>query len=287
MDPENPALTDRLRWLKPDQLEIGKTQFVLNFESEISDTLESTPEKFVMMKSDSTIRQSLARFPRSVENIVELGIYKGGSIAMYEELFSPKRLIGIDIQRERVVALDEYLERRGAQDRVRLHYGTAQGDLEAIRKIVSDDLADGRCLDVVIDDASHQYQPTKKSLSVLLPLLRSGGIYLIEDWGWAHWKPQYRRYRNREYNVDDAPLSKLVLEAVMVSSTNPEVISDVFVDRDHATFVRGWKDIPEDDFEISRYFTTDLWRFNFRHREWKRNAVRRLVGKIERRLPGH
>ena len=287
MDPENPALTDRLRWLKPDQLEIGKTQFVLNFESEISDTLESTPEKFVMMKSDSMIRQSLARFPRSVENIVELGIYKGGSIAMYEELFSPKRLIGIDIQRERVVALDEYLERRGAQDRVRLHYGTAQGDLEAIRKIFSDDLADGRCLDVVIDDASHQYQPTKKSLSVLLPLLRSGGIYLIEDWGWAHWEPQYRRYRNREYNVDDAPLSKLVLEAVMVSSTNPEVISDVFVDRDHAVFVRGWKDIPEHDFEISRYFTTDLWRFNLRHREWKRNAVRRFVGKLERRLPGH
>ncbi len=284
MDSENSALMDRLRWLKPDQLEIGKTQFVLSFDSEISDTLESTPEKFVMMKSDSTIRQSLARFPRSVENIVELGIYKGGSIAMYEELFTPKRLIGIDLQRERVTALDEYLERRGAKDRVRLHYGTAQGDMKAIRKIVNEDLADDRCLDVVIDDASHQYEPTKRSLSLLLPLLRSGGIYIIEDWAWAHWKPQYRRYRNPEYNVADTPLSKLVLEAVMVSGTNPEVISDVLVDRDHAVFVRGWKDIPEHDFEMNLYFTTDLWRFNFRHREWKRNAVRRLAEKIERRL---
>jgi hypothetical protein len=42
-------------------------------------------------------------------------------------------------------------------------------------------------LDLVIDDASHIYGPTKASFQALFPLLRPGGLYLIEDWAWAHW----------------------------------------------------------------------------------------------------
>jgi SAM-dependent methyltransferase len=278
------AIMDRLLWIEPNELQIGETRFYLCFDSEISDAIDSTPDKFVMMKDDSMIKRCLASFPASVENMVELGIYKGGSIAMYEELFTPNRLVGIDLLPERVAALDEYLDRRDATDRVRLHYGTAQDDRQAIKGILREDFADNRCLDVVIDDASHQYQPTKEALKILLPLLRPGGIYLIEDWGWAHCRPEDRHWRNPEYNLDDIPLSRLVFEAVMVSCSNPEVISDVLIDWGRAILVRGWKDVPEPDFEISRYFTTDLWRFELRHRRWKRNLVRRSASKVKSRL---
>jgi hypothetical protein len=37
-------------------------------------------------------------------------------------------------------------------------------------------------LDLVIDDASHLLGPTRSSFNVLFPLLRPGGVYVIEDW---------------------------------------------------------------------------------------------------------
>jgi hypothetical protein len=46
-------------------------------------------------------------------------------------------------------------------------------------------------LDFVIDDASHTYEHTRRSFEILFPLLRPGGLYLIEDWAWAH-SPAYQ-----------------------------------------------------------------------------------------------
>ena len=40
-------------------------------------------------------------------------------------------------------------------------------------------------LDLVIDDASHLYTETKKSFEILFPLLKAGGLYVIEDWSWG------------------------------------------------------------------------------------------------------
>jgi hypothetical protein len=39
----------------------------------------------------------------------------------------------------------------------------------------------------VLDDASHQYEPTKASFETLFPLLRPGGLYIIKDWSWGCW----------------------------------------------------------------------------------------------------
>ena len=38
-------------------------------------------------------------------------------------------------------------------------------------------------LDIIIDDASHNYDLTKKTFLNLFPLLRDNGKYIIEDWG--------------------------------------------------------------------------------------------------------
>ncbi len=34
----------------------------------------------------------------------------------------------------------------------------------------------------MIDDASHLLDPTRSSFNVLFPLLRPGGVYVVEDW---------------------------------------------------------------------------------------------------------
>ena len=45
-------------------------------------------------------------------------------------------------------------------------------------------------LDLVVDDASHLYDETKVALEVLLPRVRPGGLFIIEDWA-----ADYMRYR--------------------------------------------------------------------------------------------
>jgi hypothetical protein len=81
----------------------------------------------------------------------------------------------------------------------------------------------------VIDDASHLYGPTKASLNVFLPLLRPGGLYLIEDWGWAHWLQDTTQY-NQSYADQEYPLAKLILEIVMYAATFCYVIDHVLID---------------------------------------------------------
>ena len=74
-----------------------------------------------------------------------------------------------------------------------------------------DDLADE--LDLVVDDASHTYEETRSSFEFLFPLLSPGGIYVIEDWSWAH---------HSAYQSPDAPfssrraLSNLLFEQIML-----------------------------------------------------------------------
>ena len=53
-----------------------------------------------------------------------------------------------------------------------------------LRQIVEGELADE--LDLVVDDASHTYEETRASFEFLFPLLSPGGVYVIEDWSWAH-----------------------------------------------------------------------------------------------------
>ena len=80
-----------------------------------------------------------------------------------------------------------------------------------MRHIVLGELANE--LDLVVDDASHAYEETKTSFEVLFPLLRPGGIYVIEDWSWAH---------HPDYQSPDAPFSKgralsnLLFEQIML-----------------------------------------------------------------------
>ena len=80
-------------------------------------------------------------------------------------------------------------------------------------------------LDLVVDDASHTYEETKASFEILFPLLQPGGIYLIEDWSWAH-TPHYQapdaRFSKRH------ALSNLLFEQLMLMGSTP-LISEIRV----------------------------------------------------------
>jgi hypothetical protein len=71
------------------------------------------------------------------------------------------------------------------EDTVRTYWGVDQADREQLTAIVDREFGD-EPLDLVIDDASHLYAPTKASFEVLFPRLRPGGLYIIEDWATDH-----------------------------------------------------------------------------------------------------
>lgn len=144
------------------------------------------PELFSIVKPPAQVaefRNVLERYLGS--NIVELGIAHGGSTAFAALVARPRRLVAIEYDRKPVEMLVDFIHMRGLHESVRVYFGVDQADRERLREIIVAEF-EGEPLDLVIDDASHLYQPTVASFEVLFPLLRAGGEYIIEDWRCDH-----------------------------------------------------------------------------------------------------
>lgn len=119
-------------------------------------------------------------------NIVELGIYLGGSAVVGALAARPRRLVAIDIC-DPVPGLLSFIDTHGLHDVVRPHFGVDQADRERLEQILDDEIGD-QPIDLVVDDASHLLEPTRSSFSVLFRRLRPGARFAIEDWshGMSH-----------------------------------------------------------------------------------------------------
>ncbi len=111
-------------------------------------------------------------------------------------------------------------------------------------------------LDLVIDDCSHMYEMTKSSLNTLLPRLREGGLYVIEDWGWAHWPDEYWQGSAHQMVDEQTSLSKLILELVMVVASQPGLISELTVRPGVVFLTRGEEPVSSEEFDISKRYVT-------------------------------
>jgi predicted O-methyltransferase YrrM len=200
-----------------NQIEIGPAgEFSLegqNFVIEVAalpkDRRPSTSETFTIAKNEPYLRvyEDIASgfSPRS---ILELGIFQGGSYVFLDKLFKPRRMSAVEISQRPVEPLLQYLSR--TENRF-VHFATSQSDREILKQIVLGELADE--LDLVVDDASHTYEETKASFEVLFPLLHPGGIYVIEDWSWAH----HPAYQGSDARFSDRrALSNLLFEQIML-----------------------------------------------------------------------
>ncbi len=172
--------------------EFGGENFVVDMSAR--DRRPSNDEAFTIVKSDNYLRfyESLAANWRP-SGIFELGIFQGGSYVFLDKLLKPERMSAVDISDKPVVPLLNYIARTPGRF---AHFATSQTDGDKLRGIVQDEL--GGKLDLVVDDASHAYEHTKASFEILFPLLRPNGIYVIEDWAWAH---------NAAYQVPNAPFA--------------------------------------------------------------------------------
>jgi cephalosporin hydroxylase len=162
----------------------------------MGETPKADGRHFVLSKDRAVVdhyaafRAGLPTFdPRRV---LEVSVWAGGSIVFWAELLDPDCLVAIDIARPdqmgpaNAKALQLYLDERATgRGRIAIHWQTDQGDARRLRDIVRRDL-DGS-VDLVIDDASHMYDLTRRTFEAMFPAVRPGGWYVIEHWAWDLW----------------------------------------------------------------------------------------------------
>lgn len=218
-------------------------------------------EYFDLYKSKPLIEQ-FATFVERVDlragNVVELGIWDGGSAALWFEVLQPDKLVAIDISpRGDTTYFSSYVRSRGLENRLRTYWDTDQGDRERLRQIVGDEF-DGH-LDVVVDDASHLYEPTKASFETLFPLLRPGGVYIIEDWQWEH--GEEFQDPSHPWATEDS-LTKLIFQLVEVAGTQRKgTIASLTIFGGFVAVERGWMSLDDPDgFTLEDRICRRSWR---------------------------
>lgn len=236
--PDDPGA--RIEWVDDATLVVDGVTFVCR----TSERFRSTADRFCLVKRPDLVRNHL-RVIEEVrpEAVVELGIFQGGSTALLAMLARPAAMAVIELNPERVVALDELLADRQLSDHVHLAYGQSQSDPDAISAaLAAAGLAD-RPLDLVIDDASHLVDHTRTSFELLFPRLRPGGRYIIEDWSWAH-------IGYGLHLPDEQPLTQLVFELTMALPSSHGIISEIHIDRDWMVITRGDAPIDPGSFSV-------------------------------------
>lgn len=203
--------TQRIALAADGTFELGGSNFVIDCTRGARRPSDS--HAFTVVKSEPYIRFYEELAIASPRGLLELGIFQGGSYVLLDKLFAPERMSAVELSATPIAPLVDYIARTPGRS---AHFATSQSDPTALRRIVAEDLAGN--LDLVIDDASHAYEHSRISFEVLFPLLAPHGMYIIEDWAWAH---------HPAYQGDDAPLAKrpaltnLLFEQIMLlGSTN-------------------------------------------------------------------
>ena len=110
-------------------------------------------------------------------NILEIGVFQGGSIELWNNYFGPSKcnIYGIDIEPKCKKVEELY-------GNVKILIGD-QGDKNFLNNIISQ-LPD---MDIIIDDGSHMMNDQITTFEILFPKVIMDGIYICEDLHTSYW----------------------------------------------------------------------------------------------------
>ncbi len=115
--------------------------------------------------------------------LLEIGIYKGASLALWQKYFKYGQIFGIDIEDQRV---EKYIN----LDRVQIAIA------DAYRSEVAKDLGS---FDIIIDDGPHTIDTLQKCIQYYLPQINKGGMLVLEDIQDTSWFPLLQEVTPPEY----------------------------------------------------------------------------------------
>jgi SAM-dependent methyltransferase len=120
--------------------------------------------------------QALREEGLSPKFILEIGVYEGESTKALARCFPSAHIVAVDLN----------LREIDFSDYENVHYLQCdQTDSAKLQSICKDHFPDG--VDLVIDDASHIGHLSRLTFNSVFPHVRSGGLYIIEDWGTGYW----------------------------------------------------------------------------------------------------
>ena len=208
-------------------------------------------DHFVMVKPRESIERYVELLARAAcRAVLELGIHRGGSTIFFERLLRPDLMVAVDLMPGPCLSLESFIDRCGLGSVYSIHYGIDQADAAALDRILSATGLVGD-LDLVIDDASHRFGPTRDAFTTLFPHLRPGGIYVIEDWAWGQSKAQF--VAPEAWRASPA-LGVLLFECISANAAHPDVIADVTVGPGFATLTRGEAVLDPAGFALEDYY---------------------------------
>lgn len=209
-------------WQSEDLFEIDNVRFKIDLRPGHL-RAPSTDEQFTFVKTHRVFNlyRQLERF--KPKKILELGLFQGGSVVFFEKLFRPERVVGVELSKTPIPALDRYIARGSV---IRPYYGVSQADQPRLEEIIRNEFPEG--LDLIVDDASHYYDLSKASFEICFPFLKPGGHYVLEDWPWSHRKPS--QLETHPW-FNKPALTNLVFEWV-VSAAGPSSIAKLEIHPD-------------------------------------------------------
>lgn len=99
-------------------------------------------------------------------SLLEIGVSKGYSLALWKEFFINSKIIGLDINLSNLIFKPD---------------GFEVYQVDATDKLKLDDVLKNETFDFIIDDGSHLLEHQIASFNILFPRLKRQGIYFIED----------------------------------------------------------------------------------------------------------
>ena len=114
----------------------------------------------------------------SATNILEIGIYNGGSIKLWYDFFTNATIYALDIMQ-----LDNVWNELKDNNRIKLHTSIDAYNLENFNAIFSKEIK----FDMVLDDGPHSLESMMQFIRLYSTLLKDDGILIIEDvqdWDW-------------------------------------------------------------------------------------------------------
>ena len=225
-------------WITDDLFEVGNIRFAIAPEPEQYLAIESSPDSFVLAKARHVVEHLVEIVDvLRPDRVVDIGIFKGGSTALVSALRPSAAISSIDISAVPVRALEDFINANDLGDLVRPVYGVDQADSAKISRLI-DSHHGNAPLDLVLDDASHLYRESRRSFEVLFPRLRPGGLYVIEDWAWAHF-PEELWQDGGGWFHDRPALTNLVVEVMLSLGTDPSLVAEIRVRHNYVEIVRG------------------------------------------------
>lgn len=146
----------------------------------MTDSLEQIASRHDTDKPQSGYVARYARFFEPLRDkpvrLLELGVFRGGSLRMWSEYFPAGTIVGMDLSPNPLGTMPPRTHFvQGSQDDIVL--------LDDVRERYAPD-----GFDIVIDDAAHIGTIARTSfLNLFGRHLKPQGLYVIEDWGTGYW----------------------------------------------------------------------------------------------------